>query len=130
VGADRQLDRGLESARIRLRLLAVAVRSVALFVAAVAAEIGGAYMMWIGLKEGRGFGAIVGGAVVLVLYGLILVQQPSNEFGRVLPAYGGAFVVGSLLWGVVFDRFEPDSFDIAGALICLLGIGLIMYVPR
>lgn len=108
----------------------MAVRSVALFSAAAVAEIGGAYMMWIGLREGGGLGTIVGGAVVLGLYGLLLAQQSSNEFGRVLAAYGGAFVVGSLLWGVVFDRFEPDRFDIAGAVICLLGIGLIMYVPR
>ncbi|HEY0391431.1 MAG TPA: YnfA family protein [Solirubrobacterales bacterium] len=92
----------------------MAVRSLALFAAAVAAEIGGAYMMWIGLKEGRWLAAIVGGAVVLVLYGLILAQQSSNEFGRVLAAYGGAFVVGSLLWGVAFDSFEPDRFDVAG----------------
>jgi small multidrug resistance family-3 protein len=108
----------------------MAVRSAALFVAAMVAEIGGAYMMWIGLKEDGGPGAIVGGAVVLVLYGLILAQQPSNEFGRVLAAYGAAFVVGSLLWGVVFDGFKPDHFDIAGAVVSLLGIGLIVYVPR
>jgi small multidrug resistance family-3 protein len=87
-------------------------------------------MMWIGLKEDRGFAMVAGGAGVLVVYGLILAQQPSTEFGRVLAAYGAVFVVGSLLWGVVLDGFEPDRFDIAGALICLFGIGLIMYVPR
>jgi drug/metabolite transporter superfamily protein YnfA len=44
-----------------------------------------------------------------------------NEFGRVLAAYGGVFIVGSLLWGVVFDGFHPDRFDLAGAVICLMG---------
>ncbi|MDX6603160.1 MAG: small multidrug resistance family-3 protein [Solirubrobacterales bacterium] len=106
------------------------VRSVALFAAAAVAEIGGAYMIWIGLREGRGLGPIVVGAVALVLYGLIVAQQPSNEFGRVLAAYGGAFVIGSLLWGVVFDGFEPDRFDVAGAAVCLIGVGMIMSVPR
>ena len=44
-----------------------------------------------------------------------------------LAAYGGVFIVGSLLWGVVFDDFTPDRADIAGALVCLAGVGIIMY---
>jgi len=54
----------------------------------------------------------------------------SNEFGRVLAAYGGVFIVGSLLWAVVFDGFNPDRFDLAGAIVCLMGIGVIMYAPH
>jgi small multidrug resistance family-3 protein len=50
--------------------------------------------------------------------------------GRVLAAYGGVFIVGSLLWGMVADGFRPDRWDAAGAGICLLGVGLIMYAPR
>jgi small multidrug resistance family-3 protein len=110
--------------------LAMSVRSIALFVAAAVAEIGGAYMVWVGLREGRGLGAVAVGAVALALYGLIAAQQSSNEFGRVLAAYGGVFVVGSLLWGVVFDGFKPDRLDLAGAAVCLIGIGMIMCVPR
>lgn len=87
-------------------------------------------MVWIGLKEGGGLVAIAAGAVALASYGLIVAQQSSNEFGRVLAAYGGVFVVGSLLWGVVFDGFKPDRLDLAGAAVCLIGIGMIMYVPR
>jgi small multidrug resistance family-3 protein len=48
----------------------------------------------------------------------------------VLAAYGGVFVVGSLAWGVVFDGFRPDRFDLIGAAVCLLGVGIIMYAPR
>lgn len=87
-------------------------------------------MIWIGLKDGRGLGAVVAGAFALVLYGLIVTQQPSNDFGRVLAAYGGVFVVGSMLWGAVLDGFKPDRFDLAGATVCLIGIGMIMYAPR
>lgn len=43
---------------------------------------------------------------------------------------GGVFIVGSLLWGVIFDDFHPDRYDIAGAIACLIGIAVIMYAPR
>ena len=107
----------------------MAGRSIALFCAAALAEIGGAYLIWIGLREGKGPVAVAGGAVALALYGLLAAQQPSNEFGRVLAAYGGVFIVGSLLWAVFFDGFNPDRFDLAGAIVCLMGIGVIMYAP-
>jgi small multidrug resistance family-3 protein len=105
-------------------------RSVTLFVAAALAEIGGAYLIWIGLREGQGALAVVAGALSLVLYGLIAARQPSHEFGRVLGAYGGVFVVGSLVWGMAFDGFKPDRFDLVGSIFCLMGVGLIMYTPR
>jgi small multidrug resistance family-3 protein len=105
----------------------VTARSIALFVAAALAEIGGAYLIWLGLKEHRGLLFVGLGAMALTLYGVIASFQPSNEFGRVLAAYGGVFVAGSLLWGVVFDDFRPDRADVAGALVCLAGVGIIMY---
>jgi small multidrug resistance family-3 protein len=129
MGADGPLDRGLGPS-IRFALLAMAVRSIALFVVAAAAEIAGAYMMWIGLREGKGAGMVIAGAVALAFYGLAVAQQPSQAFGRILAAYGGVFVLGSLLWGIVFDGFRPDRFDLTGAVICLLGVGTIMYAPR
>jgi small multidrug resistance family-3 protein len=102
-------------------------RTVALFLAAALTEIGGAYLVWVGIREHRGIGYVALGASVLVAYGLIVTLQPSHEFGRVLAAYGGVFVVGSLLWGVAFDGFHPDRADLAGALVCFLGIGIIMF---
>ncbi len=95
-------------------------RTTVLFILAAIAEIGGAYLVWVGIKEHRGLAFVALGAVALTLYGVIAAQQPSNEFGRVLAAYGGVFIVGSLLWGTVFDGFRPDRSDLAGALICLI----------
>jgi small multidrug resistance family-3 protein len=108
----------------------LAARSVALFIAAAIAEIGGAYLVWTAVKDGRG--ALVGllGVVALGLYGFVAAFQPSTEFGRVLAAYGGVFIVGSMVWGVAFDGFRPDRFDIAGAAVCLVGVAVIMYWPR
>jgi small multidrug resistance family-3 protein len=82
-------------------------RSIPLFVAAALAEIGGAYLVWIGLREHKGALYVAIGALVLALYGVVVSFQPSQEFGRVLAAYGGVFIVGSLLWGVAFDGFRP-----------------------
>lgn len=105
-------------------------KSIALFVAAALAEIGGAYLVWLGLREDRGALLVVLGVLALGLYGVVATFQPSNEFGRVLAAYGGVFVVGSIAWGVAFDGFRPDRYDLIGASICLAGIAVIMYAPR
>jgi small multidrug resistance family-3 protein len=105
-------------------------RSILLFVAAALAEIGGAYLVWIGIKEDKGVWVVALGMLTLGLYGLVASLQPDANFGRVLAAYGGVFIVGSLLWGVAFDGFRPDRFDYAGAGLCLVGIGVIMYAPR
>jgi small multidrug resistance family-3 protein len=105
----------------------VTARSIALFLAAALAEIGGAYLVWIGLREHKGELYVALGAIALAIYGVVATFQPSHEFGRVLAAYGGVFIVGSLLWGVAFDGFRPDRADLAGAIICLAGVGVIMY---
>ena len=105
-------------------------RSIALFVAAAIAEIGGAYLVWVGIKEHKGLVFVALGAMALAAYGVVAAFQPSHEFGRVLAAYGGVFIVGSMLWGVVFDGFHPDRYDYAGALLCLAGVGVLMYAPR
>ena len=102
-------------------------RSVALFIAAAVAEIGGAYLVWLGIKEDRGVLFVGLGAMALALSGVVASLQPSHEFGRVLAAYGGVFVAGSLVWGVAFDGFRPDRADVLGALICLVGVAVIMY---
>jgi small multidrug resistance family-3 protein len=105
-------------------------RSLVLFVLAAIAEIGGAWLIWQGVREHRGLAWIGAGVVALGLYGFVATLQPDAHFGRILAAYGGIFVVGSLLWGMVADGFRPDRFDLAGALICLVGVGVIMYAPR
>ena len=102
-------------------------RSIALFIAAAIAEIGGAYLVWIGIKDHKGIAFVALGAMALTAYGVVAALQPSHEFGRVLAAYGGVFIVGSLLWGVAFDGFRPDRADLLGAAICLAGVAVIMY---
>ncbi|MGH3778516.1 MAG: YnfA family protein [Pseudonocardiaceae bacterium] len=106
------------------------VRSVLLFALAALAEIGGAWLVWQGVRENRGLLWIAAGVLALGVYGFVATLQPDANFGRILAAYGGVFVVGSLAWGMALDGFRPDRFDVIGAGVCLVGVAVIMYAPR
>lgn len=106
------------------------VASASLFVLAAIAEIGGAYLVWEGVRERRGWPFVVAGVVALGAYGFVATFQPFQHFGRILAAYGGVFVAGSLAWGAIFDGFRPDRYDLIGATVCLIGVTVIMYAPR
>ncbi len=105
-------------------------RSIALFLAAALLEIGGAWLVWQGVREHRGWLWIGLGVVALGAYGFVATLQSDASFGRVLAAYGGVFVAGSLAWGVALDGYRPDRYDVTGALVCLVGVAVIMYGPR
>ncbi|MFF1549325.1 YnfA family protein [Streptomyces sp. NPDC058291] len=106
------------------------VRSVALFVLAALFEIGGAWLVWQGIREHKGWAWIGAGVIALGLYGAVATLQSDDHFGRILAAYGGVFVAGSIAWGVVADGYRPDRWDLIGALICLSGMAVLMYAPR
>jgi len=105
------------------------IESLAYFILAGLFEIGGGYLIWLWLREGKGLWYGVFGAFILVLYGIVPTLQPTN-FGRVYAAYGGIFIVLSLLWGWKVDNILPDRFDILGGLIALVGVLIIMHWPR
>ena len=106
-----------------------AVLSVFLFVAAAVCEISGGWLVWKWRKEGGMWLFVVLGAVVLVAYGLIATFQNQN-FGRTYAAYGGFFILLSLLWGWAVDGTKPDLWDWVGAVISIVGASIIMFVPR
>ncbi|MEV6150603.1 YnfA family protein [Nonomuraea sp. NPDC052129] len=105
-------------------------RSLLLFGLAALFEIGGAWLVWHGVREQRGLIWVGAGVIALGLYGFVATFQPDAHFGRILAAYGGVFVAGSLIWGMIADGFRPDRWDVIGALICLAGVLVIMYAPR
>ena len=106
------------------------LRSILLFALAAVAEIGGAWLVWQGVREQRGLLWVGAGVLALGAYGFVATLQPDPNFGRILAAYGGVFVAGSLAWGMAVDGFRPDRFDLIGALLCLAGVVVIMYAPR
>jgi small multidrug resistance family-3 protein len=105
------------------------VQSLLLFIIAGLCEIGGGYLFWLWLREGKSFWLAVVGVAILAIYAVIPTLQPVN-FGRAYAAYGGIFVVLSILWGWMVDRVAPDKYDLLGGWIALLGVLVIMYAPR
>jgi small multidrug resistance family-3 protein len=106
------------------------LRSIPLFLLAGLAEIGGCWLVWQGVREHRGVLFMGAGVLALGAYGFVVTLQPDTHFGRLLAAYGGVFVAGSLAWAMLMDGFRPDRFDLIGAALCLCGVAVIMYAPR
>ena len=103
------------------------IRTITLFVLAGTAEIGGGYLVWQWLRENKGIWLGVVGGMILFLYGVIPTLQSESAFGRVYAAYGGIFVILSILWGMVFEHWQPDRYDVLGAAIALVGVTIIMW---
>lgn len=101
-----------------------------LFLIAGIAEIGGGYLIWLWLREGKPAYWGIMGVAILGLYGVIATFQQFSSFGRVYAAYGGVFIVLSLLWGWGIDKKTPDLYDWIGALVCLVGVLIILWGPR
>ena len=105
------------------------LKSFGLFVLAGLCEIGGGYGMWQWWRNEAPWFIGLLGAALLVLYGIVPTYQPAH-FGRVYAAYGGVFILLSVLWGWRVDRIPPDRFDLLGGGMCLVGIAVMMYWPR
>lgn len=106
------------------------IYAIIVFIFAGLAEIGGGYLIWLWLREGKPFYWGMLGGVALILYGVIVTFQSFPSFGRVYAAYGGIFVVLSVLWGWGIDRKTPDLYDWLGAAICIVGVSVMLLAPR
>jgi len=103
--------------------------SISIFILAGFCEIGGGYLVWLWLREGKsGWLGILGG-LILVAYGIVATWQTAN-FGRVYAAYGGIFIVMAIIWGWKVDGILPDRYDLVGGAIALIGVLIIMFAPR
>ncbi|HII35626.1 MAG TPA: YnfA family protein, partial [Nitrosopumilaceae archaeon] len=110
-------------------MVEVILSTLGLFFFAALLEIGGGYLVWKWLKDHKGkiFGLV--GALILFSYGIIPTFQPSN-FGRVYAAYGGIFIISSIMWGYWIDKKKPDRLEIVGSIIVLFGVAIMFYFPR
>lgn len=112
-------------------MIQILIKSLFYFFLAGLFEIGGGYLIWLWLREGKTIWLGMLGAVFLAIYGVIPTLQPANaNFGRVYAAYGGIFILLSLLWGWKLDGVVPDRYDCIGAIIALIGVLVIMYWRR
>ena len=107
---------------------------VALFFAAGVLEIGGGWMWWQALREGKPWWYAVIGSAMLCLYGVVPTFQPqtagTEDFGRVYAAYGCWFIMLSLAWGWAIDGNRPDAGDGIGAGLAAVGAVVITFYPR
>ncbi|QGG97133.1 YnfA family protein [Actinomarinicola tropica] len=105
-------------------------RTLLLFLVSAVAELLGSWLVWQGIREHRGWIWVGLGIVASGVYPIAATLQQDPDFGRILAAYGGVFIAAAFIWGMVLDGFRPDRFDVAGAVICLIGVAVIMFVPR
>ncbi|WP_459499158.1 YnfA family protein [Bacillus sp. C1] len=105
------------------------LKATIIFILAGLAEIGGGYLIWKWIREGGSIWFGLMGGIILCLYGIIATFQVFSSFGRIYAAYGGVFIVMSLLWGWMVDKKTPDLFDWTGAAVCLVGVFIILW-PR
>ncbi|HLR73514.1 MAG TPA: YnfA family protein [Pseudogracilibacillus sp.] len=106
------------------------LKAICLFLLAGLAEIGGGYLIWQWLREDQSAFLGLFGGIALALYGVIATFQTFPSFGRVYAAYGGVFIILSVLWGWGIDKKTPDLYDLIGASICLVGISVMLFIPR
>jgi small multidrug resistance family-3 protein len=105
------------------------LKVILFFILAGLCEIGGGYLVWLCLKEEKPVWYGILGTFVLALYGYVMTLQPSS-FGKAYAVYGGIFIVMALLWAWKVDHFKPDKYDIIGAIVTLIGVGIILFFPR
>jgi small multidrug resistance family-3 protein len=94
--------------------------TLALFSAAAIAEIGGGYLVWLRLLEKKTIALGALGGIILFVYGIILTLQPA-EFRRVYAAYGGIFIVSTIIWGRIVDKKKSDTYEIIGSIVAVIG---------
>ena len=97
---------------------------------AALAEIGGCFAFWAWLKLDRSPVWLVPGVLSLIAFAWLLTLVPAETAGRAFAAYGGVYIVASLIWMALVEKTPPDRWDILGGLVCLVGAGLILFGPR
>jgi small multidrug resistance family-3 protein len=104
--------------------------TVGFYLLAAFFEIAGCFAFWAWLRLSRTPLWTLAGVASLVLFALCLTRVDSVYAGRAFAAYGGVYIVSSLLWLWIVEGFRPDAWDTSGAVLCLLGAGAILWGPR
>jgi small multidrug resistance family-3 protein len=103
---------------------------IGLYLITAAAEIGGCFSVYAWLKRGASPFWLVPGAASLAAFAWLLTLHPTGAAGRTYAAYGGVYVMAAVLWMWAVEHQRPDRWGILGALVCLVGMGIIVFAPR
>lgn len=104
--------------------------SVTVFVLAALSEIAGCFAFWAWLRMGKSPIWLVPGVAALVAFAYLLTLAPSDHAGRAYAAYGGIYIVASVLWLWLAEGRQPDRFDMGGAVLALIAATIILFAPR
>jgi small multidrug resistance family-3 protein len=106
------------------------VTAVALYAAAALAEIAGCFAFWAWMRLDRSALWLIPGVACLVLFAWLLTRIEADFAGRAYAAYGGVYIVASLVWLWAVEGARPDRWDALGAALALAGAAVILFGPR
>ena len=104
--------------------------SFAFYAIAAVAEIIGCLAFWAWLRLDKSVYWILPGILSLIVFAVLLTRINSMFAGRTFAAYGGVYIVASLLWLWIIEGQRLDKWDILGAIICIGGAVLILFGHR
>lgn len=104
--------------------------TIAIYAGAAVAEIVGCFAVWAWIRQGASPVWLLPGLVSLALFAWLLTLAPADFAGRAYAAYGGVYIAASLVWLWAVEKLRPDTWDLSGALLCLLGAAIILFAPR
>jgi small multidrug resistance family-3 protein len=100
------------------------------YIGAALAEIAGCFAFWAWLRLDKSPLWLLPGILSLCAFAYLLTLVESDAAGRTYAAYGGIYIVASLVWLWLIEGVRPDRWDIFGGGICLLGAAVILFAPR
>jgi len=106
------------------------VRSALVYVLAAICEIGGCFAFWAWLRQGRSALWTIPGVLALVAFAWLLTRVEAQAAGRAFAAYGGIYILSSIVWMRTVEQVRPDRWDLIGMAVCLLGAAIILFGPR
>jgi len=104
--------------------------SLALYIAAAFAKIAGCFTFWAWLRLDRSPLWLLPGMVSFALFAFLLTRVDLELAGRAYAAYGAIYIAASLVWLWAVEGQAPDRWDLAGAVLCVLGAAVILLGPH
>jgi small multidrug resistance family-3 protein len=106
------------------------IRTLVFFSIAALGEISGCYTFWLWLRLGKSIFWLIPGLFALVIFALALTQIEASNAGRIYAAYGGIYILSSLVWLWLVEGSEPDRWDLLGVTISVMGTAVILFGPH
>jgi small multidrug resistance family-3 protein len=106
------------------------VVTIIAYIGAAFAEIGGCFAFWAWARMDKSIWWLPLGLLSLIVFAYLLTRVDSDAAGRAYAAYGGVYIIASLIWLWAVEGVRPDRWDIIGAVICLVGASIIILGPR